>query len=88
MSAFSFFPSIGIWYERVFFQSSLSMKEYIGMNTLISCPISESDWERAPTTSASPPDFEKGTVSLVTIKIFMFILSIHLMRGCKDIFSP
>ena len=48
------------------------MNEYIGMNTRTSSPFFLSAGDNEPKTSASPPDFEKGTASLETIRIFMF----------------
>ena len=48
------------------------MKEYIGMNMQTVSPFFASAGESEPKTSASPPDFEKGTASLENIRIFMF----------------
>ena len=61
----------------------LSMKEYIGMNTLTSSPFRFRAGESDPITSASPPDFEKGTASLVTIRIFIREIMSHPMAESK-----
>ena len=58
------------------------MKPYMGIITLTESPVFCIDDERAPTTSASPPDLEKGTVSEVSISTF--ILQLHNRRVVKS----
>ena len=63
--------SIGTVYEASFLNPFGSMNEYIGMKMRTSSPFFARAGESEPNTSASPPDLEKGTASLETIRIFI-----------------
>ena len=79
-------PSISTLNFTPFLNPFLSMNEYIGMRTLTFVPVFARAKDRAPITSASPPDFEKGTVSLDTIKTFIDIIRNHAYSTVKKCF--